>query len=132
MTPPVRLAPGESRDPVDPSKIASSAYRGNVWEYVRIGHPWVAAVEGASLVVMVVLVVAGQPWPAIVAAALAIGVATWAFSDLKFQAEMGTLLAFMFMVNMVMAMTALPAFAVFLEKLFPRRSAVYAPGLLQH
>ena len=83
MTPPVRLAPGESRDPVDPSKIASSAYRGNVWEYVRIGHPWVAAVEGASLVVMVVLVVAGQPWPAIVAAALAIGVATWARRRIK-------------------------------------------------
>ncbi|MDE2442581.1 MAG: MMPL family transporter, partial [Betaproteobacteria bacterium] len=31
---------------------------------------------------------------------LAIGVATWAFSDLKFQADMGKLLAFMFMVNM--------------------------------
>ena len=42
------------------------------------------------------------------------------------------LLAFMFMVNMVMAMTALPAFAVWLERLFPRRGPVYAPGLLQH
>ena len=74
----MRLAPGESRDPVDPSKVASSVYRGNVWELVRIGHPWVAAVEGASLVVMVVLVIAGLPWPAILAAALAIGVAIWA------------------------------------------------------
>ncbi|HEX6020030.1 MAG TPA: MMPL family transporter [Burkholderiaceae bacterium] len=61
---------------------------------------------------------------------LAIGVATWSFSALKFQADMGKLLAFMFMVNMVMAMTVLPAFAVWLERLFPRRSAVRAPGLL--
>lgn len=63
---------------------------------------------------------------------LAIGVATWAFSDLKFQADMGKLLAFMFMVNMVMAMTALPAFAVWLEKLFPRKTPVRAPGILNH
>jgi predicted RND superfamily exporter protein len=52
---------------------------------------------------------------------LAAGVATWMFSELKFQADMGKLLAFMFMVNMVMAMTALPAFAVWLERLFPRK-----------
>jgi len=63
---------------------------------------------------------------------LAIGVATWSFSQLKFQADMGKLLAFMFMVNMVMAMTALPALAVWLEKLFPRRKPVQASGLLQH
>ncbi len=42
---------------------------------------------------------------------------------------MGKLLAFMFMVNMVMAMTALPAFAVWLERLFPRKKPVKAPGL---
>lgn len=63
---------------------------------------------------------------------LAVGVATWSFSQLKFQADMGKLLAFMFMVNMVMAMTALPAFALWLEKLFPRRGPVRAPGLLSH
>ncbi|RIX40498.1 MAG: RND family transporter [Rhodocyclales bacterium GT-UBC] len=63
---------------------------------------------------------------------LAVGVATWAFSDLKFQADMGKLLAFMFMVNMVMAMTALPAFAVWLEKLFPRKTPVRAPGIFNH
>ena len=63
---------------------------------------------------------------------LAVGVATWAFSDLKFQADMGKLLAFMFMVNMVMAMTALPAFAVWLERLFPRKTAVRAPGIFSH
>jgi predicted RND superfamily exporter protein len=43
---------------------------------------------------------------------LAVGVATWAFSPLAFQAEMGLLLSFMFTVNMVMAVTALPALAV--------------------
>lgn len=63
---------------------------------------------------------------------LSIGVATWSFSQLKFQADMGKLLAFMFMVNLVMAMTALPAFAVILERLFPRRGPVRAPGFLQH
>jgi predicted RND superfamily exporter protein len=63
---------------------------------------------------------------------LAVGVATWSFSGLKFQADMGKLLAFMFIVNMVMAMTALPAFAVWLERLFPRRTPVRAPGLLSH
>jgi predicted RND superfamily exporter protein len=63
---------------------------------------------------------------------LAIGVATWSFSALKFQADMGKLLAFMFVVNLVMAMTALPALAVVLEKLFPRRRPVRAPGVLSH
>ncbi|HWU69271.1 MAG TPA: efflux RND transporter permease subunit, partial [Stenotrophobium sp.] len=59
---------------------------------------------------------------------LSVGVATWGFSALKFQADMGKLLAFMFMVNMVMAMTALPAFAVVLERLFPRKGPVRVPG----
>lgn len=63
---------------------------------------------------------------------LAVGVATWAFSDLKFQADMGKLLAFMFIVNLVMALTALPALAVVLELLFPRRSPVRAPGIMAH
>ncbi|HHX4054650.1 MAG: efflux RND transporter permease subunit [Burkholderia contaminans] len=63
---------------------------------------------------------------------LAIGVATWSFSELKFQADMGKLLAFMFIVNMVMAMTVLPAFAVWLERIFPRRKPARAPGLLAH
>lgn len=66
------------------------------------------------------------------AVTLAVGVATWSFSALKFQADMGKLLGFMFMVNMVMAMTALPALAVWLERLFPRKSPARVPGLLQH
>lgn len=42
---------------------------------------------------------------------LAIGVSTWMFSNLKFQADMGLLLAFMFLVNMLGAITLLPAMA---------------------
>ncbi|KVH58692.1 RND transporter [Burkholderia sp. MSMB1072] len=63
---------------------------------------------------------------------LAIGVATWSFSALKFQADMGKLLAFMFIVNLVMAMTALPALASLLERWFPRRKPARAPGLFSH
>lgn len=47
---------------------------------------------------------------------LAIGVATWALSPIKFQADMGVLLAFMFVVNMVGALVLLPALAHFLLK----------------
>jgi predicted RND superfamily exporter protein len=42
---------------------------------------------------------------------LAIGVSTWVFSNLKFQADMGLLLTFMFLVNMVGAIFLLPAMA---------------------
>ncbi|MBN3822996.1 MMPL family transporter [Burkholderia sp. Ac-20384] len=63
---------------------------------------------------------------------LAIGVATWSFSALKFQADMGKLLAFMFLVNLLMAMTALPALASVLERRFPRRKPARAPGLFSH
>ena len=45
---------------------------------------------------------------------LAIGVATWMFSPIKFQADMGLLLTFMFLLNMVGALTLLPALASFL------------------
>ncbi len=45
---------------------------------------------------------------------LAIGVFTWIFSPLKFQADMGILLTFMFLVNMLGAILLLPALASFL------------------
>ncbi|MEN9378556.1 MAG: hypothetical protein RJB15_234 [Pseudomonadota bacterium] len=45
---------------------------------------------------------------------LTIGVATWAFSDLKFQADMGILLAFMFIVNLVGALLLTSALAAFI------------------
>ena len=45
---------------------------------------------------------------------LGIAVATWVFSPIKFQADMGLLLAFMFVWNMVGALVLVPAMAVFL------------------
>ena len=45
---------------------------------------------------------------------LAIGVATWSFSALKFQADMGILLSFMFLWNMVGALVLVPSLAYFL------------------
>lgn len=42
---------------------------------------------------------------------LALGVSTWIFSDLKFQADMGILLTFMFLLNMLGAIVLLPAIA---------------------
>lgn len=88
------------------------------------GQPITKAVEHALLEVGIATI--------FTAITLAIGVATWAFSELKFQADMGKLLAFMFIVNMVMAMTVLPAFAVWLEWLFPRRRPVRMIGALVH
>jgi len=45
---------------------------------------------------------------------LGIGVGTWMFSELQFQADMGILLAFMFILNMVGALLLLPALAYWL------------------
>jgi uncharacterized protein len=47
---------------------------------------------------------------------LGFGVVTWIFSPLKFQADMGILLTFMFLVNMLGAILLLPALACFLVK----------------
>jgi predicted RND superfamily exporter protein len=63
---------------------------------------------------------------------LAACVVTWSFSALKFQSDMGKLLAFMFIVNLVMAMTTLPALAYWLERWFPRRSARRINALMAH
>lgn len=47
---------------------------------------------------------------------LGIAVSTWAFSPIKFQADMGILLAFMFLWNMLGALILIPALAAFLLK----------------
>jgi predicted RND superfamily exporter protein len=52
---------------------------------------------------------------------LAVGVATWAWSPIKFQADMGILLAFMFLLNMLGALILLPALAHFLLRPQERR-----------
>jgi len=48
------------------------------------------------------------------AATMTAGVATWLFSALRFQADMGVLLAFMFLVNALAAIVLAPALAAFL------------------
>ena len=66
---------------------------------------------------------------------LALAVGTWAFSPIKFQADMGILLAFMFVWNMVGALVLLPALAHFLLRptqpqadtaLLPLKGSVHA------
>jgi predicted RND superfamily exporter protein len=47
---------------------------------------------------------------------LAVGVATWAFSPLKFQADIGLMLTFMFLVNMLAAILLIPALAAWMVK----------------
>ena len=58
------------------------------------------------------------------AVTLAVGVGTWVFSDLKFQADMGILLSFMFIFNMIGAMLLLPALARWLLR--PREGSAAA------
>lgn len=47
---------------------------------------------------------------------LALGVATWVFSPLQFQADVGLMLTFMFVVNMLAALLLIPAFAYWLVR----------------
>lgn len=62
---------------------------------------------------------------------LAVGVVTWIFSAIKFQADMGLMLTFMFIVNMFGALLLLPALARFLIK--PEKLAGKKGGsLLSH
>jgi predicted RND superfamily exporter protein len=53
---------------------------------------------------------------ALVGVTLAAGVVTWVFSPIKFQADMGILLTFMFVWNMVGALVLIPALSHFLLK----------------
>lgn len=59
---------------------------------------------------------------------LAVAVATWSFSPIKFQADMGQLLAFMFLWNMLGALILLPALASFL---LPKKSAATGHRVLE-
>jgi predicted RND superfamily exporter protein len=64
---------------------------------------------------------------------LGVGVATWVFSPIKFQADMGLLLAFMFLWNMLGALVLLPALAHWLLRpqiaTTPESSPAGAPAL---
>ncbi len=60
---------------------------------------------------------------------LAIGVSTWVFSALQFQADMGLLLVFFFLVNMLGAVILLPALAALIGAVVPwRRQGPVAAG----
>jgi predicted RND superfamily exporter protein len=65
---------------------------------------------------------------ALVGITLAAGVATWALSPIKFQADMGILLAFMFLWNMVGAVVLIPALSHFLLPSGPRKQSAEAAG----
>ncbi|MBA2965209.1 MULTISPECIES: efflux RND transporter permease subunit [Ramlibacter] len=67
----------------------------------RLGVPLAAAYRSALEFTGRVVVLVGVT--------LAVGVATWALSPIKFQADMGILLAFMFLWNMVGAVVLIPA-----------------------
>jgi hypothetical protein len=56
---------------------------------------------------------------ALIGVTLAAGVITWALSPIKFQADMGILLTFMFLWNMIGALILMPALAHFILK--PKR-----------
>jgi predicted RND superfamily exporter protein len=60
----------------------------------------------------------------LVGVTLAAGVATWALSPIKFQADMGILLAFMFIWNMVGAVVLIPALSYYLLPSARVRSSV--------
>jgi len=64
----------------------------------------------------------------LVGVTLAAGVATWALSPIKFQADMGVLLAFMFIWNMVGAVVLIPALSHYLLRSGrPRPGVALAP-----
>ncbi|MDD2054066.1 MMPL family transporter [Pseudomonas putida] len=58
---------------------------------------------------------------------MSIGVCTWAFAPLKFQADMGVLLSFMFLVNVLGAIFLLPALAAWFNR--GRRLVALEPGV---
>ena len=57
------------------------------------------------------------------ATTMAVGVGTWLFSALKFQADMGLVMALMFLINMLGALLLLPALAALLLGEQPARSS---------
>ena len=60
---------------------------------------------------------------ALIGITLAAGVITWALSPIKFQADMGVLLTFMFLWNMFGALILMPALATFLIKPAEKKAA---------
>ena len=67
---------------------------------------------------------------ALVGVTLAAGVVTWVLSPIKFQADMGILLTFMFLINMVGALILVPALSHFLLRNQTRAKAAGADAEL--
>lgn len=67
---------------------------------------------------------------ALIGVTLAVAVVTWAWSPIKFQADMGILLTFMFIWNMVGALVLIPALSYFL--LNPARVGKIESARIQH
>ena len=67
---------------------------------------------------------------ALVGITLAAGVITWAWSPIKFQADMGILLTFMFLWNMIGALVLIPALSYFLlpTSVVQQKAKEMAPG----
>ena len=86
-----------------------------IYLYERFKHHLVA--EGASIEQAFFEALRQRGTAAVfTAVTMGVGVGTWAFSALKFQVDMGILLAFMFLVNMLGAILLLPALAALLLK----------------
>ena len=66
---------------------------------------------------------------AMVGMTMAAGVVTWAWSPIKFQADMGILLAFMFLWNMLGALILIPALSCFMLQNRAQRNATRKDGV---
>jgi predicted RND superfamily exporter protein len=65
---------------------------------------------------------------ALIGVTMAAGVVTWAWSPIKFQADMGILLTFMFLWNMIGALVLIPALSHFLLRDVKQRGLSAAPA----
>ena len=65
---------------------------------------------------------------ALIGVTMAAGVVTWAWSPIKFQADMGILLTFMFLWNMIGALVLIPALSHFLLRDVKQRGANASPA----
>ncbi|MFK0089126.1 RND family transporter [Pseudomonas sp. NPDC090755] len=94
-----------------------------IYLYERIQHEMAA---GAGLRQAFYLAMCQRGTAAVFTAlTMAVGVGTWAFAPLKLQADMGILLAFMFLVNVLGAIFLLPALAAWFNQ---GRPLVVKPG----
>lgn len=96
-----------------------------IYLYERIQHEMAA---GAGLREAFYLAMCQRGTAAVFTAlTMSIGVCTWAFAPLKFQADMGVLLSFMFLVNVLGAIFLLPALAAWFNRGRPLAARQAAP-----